>query len=87
LETRKLMGSSNTNQVDRANLSPEESPGLPFVSNREVPRLLRDVEMDCILDALEKTNGNRRKAADLIGIGVATLYRKLKAYKLDKERF
>jgi len=54
----------------------------PLVSDQGVPKFLRDVEKDCILSALEKTNGNRRKAAELMGVGVATLYRKLKAYKL-----
>jgi DNA-binding NtrC family response regulator len=54
----------------------------PLITEKGTPRFLKDVERDCILAALEKTNGNRRKAADLMGVGVATLYRKLKAYKL-----
>ena len=51
-----------------------------------MPRFLKDVEKDCILGALEKTNGNRTQAAALMGMGVATLYRKLKIYKLDQEK-
>jgi len=31
---------------------------------------------------LRETQGNRRKAAEILGIGERTLYRKLKAYQL-----
>jgi transcriptional regulator with PAS, ATPase and Fis domain len=75
---------AKTNRVDVGDLPPEARLVMSLVSNKGVPRFLRDVEKDCILGALEKTEGNRRKAADLMGMGVATLYRKLKAYKLDK---
>jgi DNA-binding NtrC family response regulator len=73
---------SKTGRVDVEDLPPEVRLVMPLVSEKGVPRFLRDVEKDCILGALEKTGGNRRKAADLMGMGVATLYRKLKAYKL-----
>ena len=73
---------AKTNRVDLGDLPLEVRTGLPLVSDKGVPRFLRDVEMDCILGTLEKTKGNRRKAAELMDIGVATLYRKLKAYKL-----
>ncbi len=73
---------AKTNRVDLEDLPPQVLQETPLVSGQGTPRLLRDVERDCILGALEKTVGNRRKAADLMGVGVATLYRKLKAYKL-----
>lgn len=73
---------AKSNRVDVADLPPEVRLMTPLVSDQGVPKLLRDVEKDCILSALEKTNGNRRKAAEMMGVGVATLYRKLKAYKL-----
>jgi transcriptional regulator with PAS, ATPase and Fis domain len=75
---------AKTNRVDMEDLPPEVRQVLPLVLDNGVPRFLRDVEKDCILGALEKTEGNRIKAAALLGMGVATLYRKLKAYKLDK---
>ena len=73
---------AKTNRVDVADLPPQVLTLVSLISDKGVPRFLRDVEKDCIMGALEKTEGNRRKAADLMGVGVATLYRKLKAYKL-----
>ncbi len=73
---------AKTNRVDLGDLPSEVRLVAPIVTHKGIPRLLRDVEKDCILGALEKTDGNRRKAADLMGVGVATLYRKLKTYKL-----
>ncbi len=43
---------------------------------------LADVERDAIKRALEQTSGNRREAAELLGIGLRTLYDKLKKYEL-----
>lgn len=45
-------------------------------------RHLIDVERDAIRRALESVQGNRRKAADLLGIGERTLYDKIKKYDL-----
>jgi two-component system response regulator HydG len=41
------------------------------------------MEKRAILRALQQTNGDRRKAADLLGIGKTTLYRKLKEYSVQ----
>src|SRR5438094_670825 len=43
---------------------------------------MADVERAAIEAALRETQGNRRKAAEVLGIGERTLYRKLKAYQL-----
>ncbi|MFC1531119.1 sigma-54 interaction domain-containing protein [Gemmatimonadota bacterium] len=42
-----------------------------------------DVEREAIRVALEEVRGNRRKAAERLGIGERTLYRKLRQYELD----
>ncbi len=42
---------------------------------------MADIERVAILAALRDTAGNRRKAADLLGIGERTLYRKLREYE------
>jgi DNA-binding NtrC family response regulator len=43
---------------------------------------MADVERAAIQAALRETNGNRRRAAEILGIGERTLYRKLKEYAL-----
>jgi DNA-binding NtrC family response regulator len=44
---------------------------------------MSDVERAAIDAALRETRGNRRKAAENLGIGERTLYRKLKEYAID----
>jgi DNA-binding NtrC family response regulator len=44
---------------------------------------MADVERAAIEAALKETKGNRRKAAENLGIGERTLYRKIKEYELD----
>jgi len=46
---------------------------------------MADVERAAIASALRATRGNRRKAAEMLGIGERTLYRKLKEYHLEGE--
>jgi len=43
---------------------------------------MADVERAAIEAALRDTKGNRRKAAEVLGIGERTLYRKLKEYAI-----
>jgi DNA-binding NtrC family response regulator len=44
---------------------------------------LQELEKQAIQHALEHTRGDRTTAAQLLGIGRTTLYRKLKEYELD----
>lgn len=46
---------------------------------------LQDLERQRILEVLETTHWHRGRAADILGISVRTLYRKIKAYGLDQE--
>jgi DNA-binding NtrC family response regulator len=51
---------------------------------RVTPDMTMDeVEREAIRIALEEMDGNRRKAAERLGIGERTLYRKLRQYDLD----
>jgi len=43
-----------------------------------------EIERSVIEAALKETRGNRRRAADMLGIGERTLYRKIKEYGLTE---
>ncbi len=44
---------------------------------------MEDMEREAIRAALAEVEGNRRKAAELLGIGERTLYRKIRKFELD----
>jgi DNA-binding NtrC family response regulator len=56
---------------------PVRGAGAPGVEDVDV-RTLAEVERDYIAGAVRASGGNRAKAAEKLGIGAATLYRKLK---------
>jgi len=58
----------------------ESLPEAPVVYRSGMS--MADVERAAIEAALRETHGNRRKAAEILGIGERTLYRKLKEYAL-----
>jgi DNA-binding NtrC family response regulator len=66
--------------------APEPSTAAPVESTLpgesiEVEGLaMSEIEKQAILRALEKTGGNRQKAAQILGIGLRTLQSKLKEY-------
>jgi DNA-binding NtrC family response regulator len=43
---------------------------------------MEEIERRAILAALDRTGGNRTQAAEMLGIGLRTLQRKLKEYRL-----
>ena len=57
----------------------------PVISGAAV-QPLRDVEKEYILAVLERNGGNQTHTAKQLGIGSATLYRKLKKYGLIRDR-
>ena len=57
--------------------------GRLFYLSLKPSLFLPAVEKETILKALEATKGDRAKAAQMLGIGRTTLYRKLKEYKID----
>jgi PAS domain S-box-containing protein len=48
-----------------------------------VPGGWTEIEKEMMLDALRKSGGNRSKAAEILGWGRTTLWRKLKKYKME----
>ena len=58
-------------------------PGAPAGAAEPPPvRSLEELERDAIVAALASADGNRRIAAERLGIGVRTLYEKLRRYDL-----
>ena len=58
--------------------SQAEEPGFPS-GEQIVP--LAELERQAILFAITQANGDKEKAAQLLGIGRTTLYRKLREYR------
>ena len=74
---------------------PSSTPGIGAL-NAPPPRnvvtvepgmTMEEIEKAVIQAALRETRGNRRKAAEMLGIGERTLYRKIKEYKMPEEEF
>ena len=57
------------------------APGSPVQPGAGDVRTMADIERQAILETLARTGGHRAKAADILGIGLRTLQRKLKEYK------
>ena len=82
-----------TTQLAPANLSPISSHLTPLTEEAEAeeyvePELeslnLNDLSRQMLEKALERNGGNRKKAAQELGISDRTLYRRLKQYGLEK---
>lgn len=77
--------------INVANLPEELRGGVTSTANYPLPSgitpsfpllSMRQLEQQAITRALEFTQGNRRQASELLGIGEATLYRKIKEFGL-----
>jgi len=60
----------------------EPAAASPATGGPKSTLTMDEIERRAILDALERTGGNRTQAAEMLGIGLRTLQRKLKEYKL-----
>jgi DNA-binding NtrC family response regulator len=68
------------NQVDVPDLPQEVGLAMIPAAGSGAVKSLADVERDYITAVMKASGGNRTKAAATLGIGAATLYRKLKQY-------
>ncbi len=64
----------------------EDAIAEEYVEPEKEPESLNlsDIGRQMLEKALERNNGNRKKAAQELGISDRTLYRRLKQYGLDK---
>ena len=67
-----------------AAIGPRDETPPPNVVSIAPGTRMTEVERAVIEAALKETRGNRRRAADLLGIGERTLYRKIKEYRLPE---
>jgi DNA-binding NtrC family response regulator/predicted hydrocarbon binding protein len=72
---------ASKNRVEPEDLPPEVRLTPPLPSTEGAIRPLERIQKDYILAILEAKGGNRTQAAAALGIGSATLYRKLKSYE------
>ena len=68
------------NQVRVSALEPPDRGPRPDVVTITPGMTMAEIEKAAITAALSATKGNRRKAAELLGIGERTMYRKLRDY-------
>ena len=72
-----------TTHIDLIDLPEEVRFATPAPAIRAGIRPLEDVEREYILAALEANGGNQARTAAQLGIGTATLYRRLKQYERE----
>ncbi len=86
---RDIRGGSRRNAaLDYSALHPSPLPppmSAPVTIRSAAGGSLEELERQRILEVLENTRWHRGRAAEMLGISVRTLYRKIKAYGLDHE--
>ena len=65
-------------------IGPRDETDTPNVVTIAPGTKMTEVERTVIEAALKETRGNRRRAAELLGIGERTLYRKIREYRLPE---
>jgi DNA-binding NtrC family response regulator len=68
-------------------LPPRDAAPPPNLVTIEPGTKMSDIERRVIEAALKETRGNRRRAAEMLGIGERTLYRKIKEYQVPEEAY
>jgi PAS domain S-box-containing protein len=69
--------------IERNHLPTELRPANSAASEALNPMNLRAMEKRLITDTLRRCNGNRKQTARMLGIDPSTLYRKIKALRID----
>ncbi len=80
LERAVILSDGDTIEPHHLLMEPAPRAAAPALVSEA--KTLEDLERHAIERALEEVRGNRREAAERLGIGVRTLYEKLKRYNL-----
>jgi DNA-binding NtrC family response regulator len=84
---RRALVLSSSPQIQPSDLSLSLQNPLELATGlHEKTPTLRELEKEAILGALQSANGDRARAADLLGIGKTTIYRKLREYHVRPEQ-
>lgn len=79
---------AGNNHYDAVNTQPQRQPSIEDVEAEEISEAeslnLNDIGRQTVEKALERNGGNRKKAAQELGISDRTLYRRIKQYGLEK---
>jgi DNA-binding NtrC family response regulator len=78
------VGEATSLPTSVSGIGPRDESPPPNVVTIAPGTRMSEVERAVIEAALKETRGNRRRAADLLGIGERTLYRKIKEYRLPE---
>jgi DNA-binding NtrC family response regulator len=70
-----------------AAIEPRDQAPPPNVLTISPGTTMAEIERSAIEIALKETRGNRRRAAEMLGIGERTLYRKIKEYRMPEHVF
>ena len=83
IESTVVMSTTATIEVADlpANIRGAEDPQPAHIS--QVGTSMEEVEREVITKTLGDTNGNKKRAAEILGIGLRTLYRKIQKYGLE----
>lgn len=68
----------------REGIAAPGAPPPPNVVTVSPGMTMAQIERAAIEAALRETRGNRRRAAEMLGIGERTLYRKLREYEIPE---
>jgi len=84
---RTMVVMCDCDKIDVPDLPPEIAQRRQLTGASSPPASLagvslNDLERKAIMDTLARTEGNREKAAKILGIGERTLYRKIREYNL-----
>jgi DNA-binding NtrC family response regulator len=82
-----VIGGAHGASVRAPAIEPRDQPPPPNVVTVLPGTKMSDIERAVIEAALKETKGNRRRAAELLGIGERTLYRKIKEYRVPEHEY
>jgi len=77
-----LLRTRSTGPESIGNDSPPETAASDGVAKIEEIVSMAELEKQTILETIRKVGGKKLKAAELLGIGKTTLYRKLREYEI-----